>query len=581
VKRKFSGMKTKFIIIVVSMVISFTITLALLWGSIYTKQLMNNAIDYANEMTELSNNNVDSYLKRARLLAYILQNNKTVTRILTKNSYESNNEMYNDINEMSQILRMGMTGAEYLENIVVVSENGMYFTGGGTSIKISADKLLKYKNMTDGDEISFSMEPAEDSYDYPKLILTKKLKLSILSPSAWAIMTVNCKGLYKKFNTAAGYSSAMVIADPRSGGIVYDKDLENLGLSNSSELCELSQYGTDNSYKICRIKHQKTVVICNISKVTGWKNYIFIPYRELADRYHNMLTVQLLIIAAVVILSVLLSLSLAKHFLKNMSALITGIERVDADHLTLECTITSKDEVELLYHKFQEMIERINQQMEAIKKDEGEKRKLGLKALQAQINPHFLYNSLNTIKIMGRIQEADPVVDACDALICIMRTNMSKKTYHTFQEEIEYLNKYIRLKEFQSANPIKFICKIEEELKDCYILKMLIQPLVENSLKHGGIMNSPNGYIMVMIYSEGDAVQVVCEDNGIGLSEEESREILSTMKGTDSIGLFNISQRILLHYGEDYGVNITGEKGIYTRITLRIPQLMEAGDEDD
>lgn len=581
VKQKFSGMKAKFIIIMVSMVVSFTIALALLWGSIYTDQLMDNAIDYANEMTELTNNNVDSYLKKARLLAYILQNNKTITKILAKSSYNGHNEMYNDISEMGQILRMGMTGAEYLENIVVVSENGMYFTGGGSSVKISGDKLEHYKNMTDGEEISFSIDPAADKYDYSKLILIKKLKLSEQSPRAWTIMTVNCKGLYKKYNTAAGYSSAMLIADPESGEIVYDKDMENLGLSSSSELGDLSKYGTDNSYKISRINHVKTVAICNISEVTGWRNYIFIPYREIADSYDNLLSVQFFIIAAVVVLTIILSLSLAEHFLKNMSTLITGIEQVDADHLTLECTIDSGDEVELLYHKFEQMIERINQQMEAIKKNERDKRKLGLKALQAQINPHFLYNSLNTIKIMGKMQEANPVADACDALICIMRTNMSKKTYHTFQEEIEYLNKYICMKEYQSANPIKFICKIEDGLENCYILKMLIQPLVENSLKHGGIMNDPKGYITVMIYSEGDSVQVVCEDNGIGLSEEESSEILSTMKDSAGIGLFNISQRILLHYGEECGVSITGEKGIYTRITLRIPRLTEVGGEDD
>lgn len=151
---RFSGMKARFIIIVMGMVLSFTIALALLWGNIYTRQLTNNAISYANEMSELTNSNVDAYLKKARLLTYIFKNNATVKTILKKASYQSNNEMLEDMNDMNQILKMGMTGAEYIENIVVVSENMMYFTGGGTSEKITGDRLQSYKELAAEKEIA-------------------------------------------------------------------------------------------------------------------------------------------------------------------------------------------------------------------------------------------------------------------------------------------------------------------------------------------------------------------------------------------------------------------------------------------
>ncbi len=577
-KQKFSGMKAKFIIIIVSTVLSFSIVLVILWGGIYNKQLTHNAISYANELTDLSNSNVDAYLKKARLLAYILQNNQTVREILNKSSYMNTNEMYKDMNEINKILKMGMTGAEYIKNIVVISENGMYFTGGGSSNKISDKQLEEYQSRTTGEEISFTIIPAEDKYDYPKLVLTKQIMLPAGSPKAWTIITVNCKGLYKKYNTAAGYLSAMVIVDQESGEILYDKDIESIGILETSQLKKLVMESNGSSYRICKLNHKKIVVIRNTSDVTGWSNYIFILYSEISSQYSDIIFYYIIIIPVVIILIILLSLRLAKHFLRNMNELISVIEKVDTDHLAMECSITSGDEVELLYHKFKDLIKRINQQMEAIKKHERDKHKLGLKALQAQINPHFLYNSLNTIKMMGKMQEATPIVDACDALICIMRTNMSKQTYHTFRSETEYLNKYIAMKEYQSANPVKFICKVEEGLWDCYILKMLIQPLIENSLKHGHIMNNPNGYIMVMAYSEMKTIYVVVEDNGVGLSEEESSEILATMKDSDGIGLFNISQRIHLHYGDQYGVSITGEKGIYTRITLQIPYLAEVGE---
>ena len=156
-----------------------------------------------------------------------------------------------------------------------------------------------------------------------------------------------------------------------------------------------------------------------------------------------------------------------------------------------------------------------------------------LRALQAQINPHFLYNSLNTIKWMGQMQGADSIVDAVNALSSIMQVNMSKNTYLTFQEELDYLNKYVCMKEFQKAARIKFVCKIEEELRQCYILKMLIQPIVENSLKHGEVMEREDGYISISIYSDGEDVQIDVEDNGKGLSEEESRAILDNLRNGD------------------------------------------------
>ena len=179
------------------------------------------------------------------------------------------------------------------------------------------------------------------------------------------------------------------------------------------------------------------------------------------------------------------------------------------------------------------------------------------------------------------MQGAEAVVDAVDALSSIMQVNMSKKTYMTFQEELDYLNKYICMKEFQKAARIKFVCKIEEELRQCYILKMLIQPIVENSLKHGGVMEDKDGYISISIYADGGDVVIDVEDNGRGLSEEESRDILARLQKGDGIGLFNIQKRIQLYYGEEYGVSITGEKGIFTCVSLRIPKRTQAGEEDD
>lgn len=330
-----------------------------------------------------------------------------------------------------------------------------------------------------------------------------------------------------------------------------------------------------------RIGKNKVLLMSMQSEVTGWQSIILIPYKQISGQHGKMLSMNAVVLLLLSLTALLLCRILAERFLRNIELLTDAVEGIGKDNLQLNVVITSGDEAEVLYHRFEDMVDRIKEQIIDIRMHEKEKRVLALRALQAQINPHFLYNSLNTIKWMGQMQGAEAVVDAVDALSSIMQVNMSKKTYMTFQEELDYLNKYICMKEFQKAARIKFVCKIEEELRQCYILKMLIQPIVENSLKHGGVMEDKDGYISISIYADGGDVVIDVEDNGRGLSEEESRDILARLQKGDGIGLFNIQKRIQLYYGEEYGVSITGEKGIFTCVSLRIPKRTQAGEEDD
>lgn len=238
---------------------------------------------------------------------------------------------------------------------------------------------------------------------------------------------------------------------------------------------------------VSRIGKNKVLLMSMQSEVTGWQSIILIPYKQISGQHGKMLSMNAVVLLLLSLTALLLCRILAERFLRNIELLTDAVEGIGKDNLQLNVVITSGDEAEVLYHRFEDMVDRIKEQIIDIRMHEKEKRVLALRALQAQINPHFLYNSLNTIKWMGQMQGAEAVVDAVDALSSIMQVNMSKKTYMTFQEELDYLNKYICMKEFQKAARIKFVCKIEEELRQCYILKMLIQPIVENSLKRGGV----------------------------------------------------------------------------------------------
>lgn len=580
-KKKFFSMKHKFVIMVASLLLCFVLATTVIWGVAFTREISERGVEYAREMTESANKNVEGYLKKLRLIAYILQNNSLAKPILNKTSYSNDSERLTDMKNMQLLLKAVMTGAEYMQNIYVFTENGMEFSAGGSLSTPDEQELERYKRLAGEQDVLFSVQPARDKYDYPKMMLTKQLDLGRGKPLCWVVMSINCRGIYGIYNEMQRYDAGVIIWDRQAGQEIYRNNLEGLEQGGPVTEEEVAVLAEKEDGTVSRIGKNKVLLMSMQSEVTGWQSIILIPYKQISGQHGKMLSMNAVVLLLLSLTALLLCRILAERFLRNIELLTDAVEGVGKDNLQLNVVITSGDEAEVLYHRFEDMVDRIKEQIIDIRMHEKEKRVLALRALQAQINPHFLYNSLNTIKWMGQMQGAEAVVDAVDALSSIMQVNMSKKTYMTFQEELDYLNKYICMKEFQKAARIKFVCKIEEELRQCYILKMLIQPIVENSLKHGGVMEDKDGYISISIYADGGDVVIDVEDNGRGLSEEESRDILARLQKGDGIGLFNIQKRIQLYYGEEYGVSITGEKGIFTCVSLRIPRRTQAGEEDD
>lgn len=580
-KKKFFSMKHKFVIMVASLLLCFVLATTVIWGVAFTREISERGVEYAREMTESANKNVEGYLKKLRLIAYILQNNSLAKPILNKTSYSNDSERLTDMKNMQLLLKAVMTGAEYMQNIYVFTENGMEFSAGGSLSTPDEQELERYKRLAGEQDVLFSVQPARDKYDYPKMMLTKQLDLGRGKPLCWVVMSINCRGIYGIYNEMQWYDAGVIIWDRQAGQEIYRNNLEGLEQGGPVTEEEVAVLAEKEDGTVSRIGKNKVLLMSMQSEVTGWQSIILIPYKQISGQHGKMLSMNAVVLLLLSLTALLLCRILAERFLRNIELLTDAVEGIGKDNLQLNVVITSGDEAEVLYHRFEDMVDRIKEQIIDIRMHEKEKRVLALRALQAQINPHFLYNSLNTIKWMGQMQGAEAVVDAVDALSSIMQVNMSKKTYMTFQEELDYLNKYICMKEFQKAARIKFVCKIEEELRQCYILKMLIQPIVENSLKHGGVMEDKDGYISISIYADGGDVVIDVEDNGRGLSEEESRDILARLQKGDGIGLFNIQKRIQLYYGEEYGVSITGEKGIFTCVSLRIPKRTQAGEEDD
>lgn len=570
-------MKKKFILIVVVCVFLFILVSSGMGMAIYNKQMIDVEIDYADEILQVINNNTERFLEKQRLLTYILQNSSSVKKIINKTSYATHNEELNDITTMQTILKNGMIGTEYLQNIEIYTEDMRHYSGTGAALEQS--RFETYKAELTDDEVGFFVEPARRKYDSPKLYLIKRLSIKGVSVETFCVITINCSGLWEDYNHMIDYSSALIIWDEETGSSITENNMDIFGENQKIEAGRIITELEENNKKVIRVGNVRTVGLTADSKIAGWKYIVLIPFVQIMNQYPNMFVINAVLLIFLTLVAFLVSRVMAGKFLRNMEKLTTAVEKIDGEHMSLDIEIDSDDEIKTLFLRFSEMLNRMNDQIADIRLKEKEKRIFQQKALQAQINPHFLYNSLNTIKSIAKMQGSVSIVDAAESLSSIMQVNMSNKIYLTFEEEVDYLQKYIKMKEYQSATPIRFSFHVEEELGNCYLLKMLIQPLVENSLKHGGILNNVGGYISVSAYEEKGDVWIDVEDNGSGLDEDNIKRVMDEKEDTDHIGLYNVRNRIRIYYGAEYGVDMISEKEMFTRITLRIPKIVELRDE--
>lgn len=217
----------------------------------------------------------------------------------------------------------------------------------------------------------------------------------------------------------------------------------------------------------------------------------------------------------------------------------------------------------------------VHTQQKLYEKEVNEKT-AALYALQSQINPHFIYNTLDCIGSIAVVNNVVEIEDIVDSLAVILRYSTEYSPYTTVTEEIEIAKKYFTIQNIRYQNKFELEIKIDADMWNQTILRMMIQPLVENAFKHGFFTNSPHNVLKIYGFLQDDVIVFEVIDDGLGISPESYEKLLSnlnddTVLPTKQIGIANINSRIKLHYGSEYGVDIESEYGKYTCVRLRIP----------
>lgn len=246
--------------------------------------------------------------------------------------------------------------------------------------------------------------------------------------------------------------------------------------------------------------------------------------------------------------------------------------------------IGGRDEIAELYDDLHKMISSIRQLMSTVVEEQVQKEKLysrqkdvEFKMLASQINPHFLYNTLETIRMKARVNHQDEIEDLVKMLAHMMRRNIQVGEHLvSIQSELELVEYYLKIQSYRFGERIKYDIHVDCPINYIKIMPLLIQPIVENAFVHGLEAKEGNGLLTITVKSE-ESLLILVQDNGVGISKEHLDELKVVLNDFDNldkthIGLSNVNQRIKLLYGDDYGINLQSEEGKGTTVTISLPK---------
>ncbi len=275
---------------------------------------------------------------------------------------------------------------------------------------------------------------------------------------------------------------------------------------------------------------------------------------------------------------IMIAVGISVFFSRSTKMLMNEMRafEVDADNYKFQ-PINGTNEIMVLSESFENMAVRIQRLVERIRQEEISLRKTELKALQAQINPHFLYNTLDAISWMCEEGETKDAKEMVNALASLFRISISRgHELIPIAKEIEHAENYLKIQNYRYQDQFTYTFDVDEACLPYLCNKITLQPIIENAIYHGLHRMVDEGIIRIDIKQENDDIIFTVEDNGIGMTQKKCREILQRESGDHvGIGIKNVNDRIKIYFGDNYGITITSEEDVGTCVTIRMPKVVE------
>ena len=580
---KFSSIQSVIFATVAILVLSAVVIVTGVSMRFTNNSIFENSSEYTHTIIQQMNQNIDSYIDYMENIAYLISSNEDVQDYLFDEPID-NEGRYRILNQFRTIL----DSRSDIRNVGIISKNGrMLINDGSKSVNQDLDlntqewysKALKSPN---GPILTSSHVQHIISGERPWVItLSRGIRDRSGSGEKEGVFFIDLN--YSAISelcdqSTVGTKGYAFILDAK-GNIVYHPQQQQLYNELQTENISLIM-DTDEDTVLTGTGNDGKLYSISRSEKTGWTVVDCTNVRELLSKSRQAQSVYVLTAIVLVIVALLFSRFMARSITLPIQKLRDSMKKVqEGDFSVSDVVVDSRNEIGSLTKSFDVMTHRIHELMEQNVHEQEEKRKSELKALQSQINPHFLYNTLDSIIWMAEGKKNEEVVLMTASLARLLRQSISNEDEVVpIANEVEYARGYLTIQKMRYKDKLEFQIDVDSSILYIPLIKLVLQPIIENAIYHGLKYKESKGLLIVKGFmKDGNAVLQVIDD-GVGMDEETLAHIYDRHKvnyHSNGVGVYNVQKRLKLYYGDDYGITYESEKGKGTTATITIPGRQE------
>ncbi len=558
--------------------------------------LFGMAKNYSIQMVENAANELDMLFYDTFYMYKLSQNSPFIQNALSTDFETVSDRYASDLKISSELFLI----AEYKKDIY-----GIYIIGANGGLYKSHYQKFKNEGLNNEswfDQIMGSNELYYTGMGVSKIVDSKSNEvMSFGMPiidkrtgdaTGVFIVELDKKTIENKIGTTLGQMGYILIVDSQNNIISAPVSVEQesnimFDMLPKNPIITIDELVDKMSVTISSYDDEETQIINDAPLIVykelssnGFKVIGVIPKTELNKEGRMIALVVAIIVVLLSITAMLISWRVSRNIVNPINKLTKLMGKVENGNLNISIPISSQDEIGQLENGFNIMVSTINELMGRVYKEHEELRKAELRLLQAQINPHFLYNTIDSIIWLSRNELKDDVTKMAVALSSMFRISISKgKDIIMLEEEMKHAESYLVIQKIRYNEKFDYNIHIDDDVKRCKVMKLIIQPLIENAIYHGIKLKNGQGTITISARSHNKNLIIEVTDTGLGMNTSVVNKLNDTLKSrvkkNDSYGTRNVNERIKIFFGDEYGLQYYSEFDIFTTAEITLPIIME------
>ena len=577
VKNKFKSVQMTIMLYFSALMVVAVLIFMLIAINYTSNSIYENAVNYMSQIIKQVNYDLDSYVGFLKNISNIVSTNEDVSNYLY-NTEQSDEDISAEEERIITQFKTIMDSRTDIYNIAVVGNNGRNVLNDGEDTfteYIDVKEQSWYKKALESEggiyvSPSHVQNAIENSYKWVITLSKPLVNYNTGKNEGVFFVDLNYNAISDLCNNNIGNDGYIFMIDDR-GEIIYHPKQQLIygGLieENIEEILANDEDFFASGDKLYTVSK---------SAQTGWITVGAVDTEKLFRNNKQVQGMYLLVAGGLLICVIFISVIISKQITKpivKLSDSMSMVEHGEFDKASVPVEIDN--EIGMLSRSFNVMTEKIHSLMEQNVYEQEQKRKSEMKALLSQINPHFLYNTLDSIIWMSEAGKNDEVVLMTSALAKLLRQSISnEKDQVTISEEIQYVKSYLIIQKMRYKDKLEYSIDVSPEIMNVQIIKFALQPLVENAIYHGLKYKDTKGNLYIKGYKEDDVAILTVSDDGIGMDDKVLEHIFDeAMKDNKSngVGVPNVQKRLKLYYGDEYGIAYKSRKGEGTEATITVP----------